>query len=84
MLPLKSMSATRQREMRELLASLERDFERLRDARHHDPHSILGRHEHAGREIVIVYLPGAAVDAHVRAEARAVPGEFTRRFAPVP
>ena len=49
--------------MRELLASLERDFERLRDARHHDPHSILGRHEHAGREYVIVYLPGAA---HVR------------------
>jgi 1,4-alpha-glucan branching enzyme len=63
MLPLKSMSATRQREMRELLASLERDFERLRDARHHDPHSILGRHEHAGREFVIVHLPGAA---HVR------------------
>jgi 1,4-alpha-glucan branching enzyme len=63
MLPLKSMSATRQREMRELLASLERDFERLRDARHHDPHSILGRHEHAGREMVIVYLPGAS---HVR------------------
>jgi 1,4-alpha-glucan branching enzyme len=60
MLPLKSMSATRQREMRELLASLERDFERLRDARHHDPHSILGRHEHAGRDLVIVYLPGAA------------------------
>ena len=49
--------------MRELLASLERDFERLRDARHHDPHSVLGRHEHAGREVVIVYLPGAA---HVR------------------
>jgi 1,4-alpha-glucan branching enzyme len=46
--------------MRELLASLERDFERLRDARHHDPHSILGRHEHAGRDLVIVYLPGAA------------------------
>ena len=57
MLPLKPMTATRQREMRELLASLERDFERIRDARHHDPHSILGRHEWVGQEVLIVYLP---------------------------
>ena len=57
MLPLKPMTATRQREMRELLASLERDFERIRDARHHDPHSILGRHQWAGQEVLVVYLP---------------------------
>ncbi len=63
MLPLLPMTATRQRETRELIASLERDFERLRDARHHDPHAILGRHDHAGREFVLVYLPGAS---HVR------------------
>ena len=49
--------------MRELIASLERDFERLRDARHHDPHAILGRHQRAGREMVVVFLPGAS---HVR------------------
>jgi len=64
MLPLKAMTATRQREMRELLASLERDFERIRDARHHDPHSVLGRHEWAGQEVLIVYLPATR---HVRA-----------------
>ncbi len=60
MLPLKTMSATARRELRELLASLERDFERIAGARHHDPHAILGRHEHAGLEVAIVYLPGAA------------------------
>jgi len=63
MLPLKSMTATRQREMRELLASLERDFERIRDARHHDPHSVLGRHDWVGQEVLIVYLPATR---HVR------------------
>ena len=64
MLPLKSMTATRQREMRELIARLERDFERLRDARHHDPHAILGRHRLAGEEMVVIFLPGA-VDVRI-------------------
>src|SRR4030095_2738224 len=73
MLPLKSMTATRQREMRELLASLERDFERIRDARHHDPHSVLGRHDWAGQEVLIVYLPSTH---HVRANR----GHELRRY----
>ena len=64
MLPLKSMTATRQREMRELIARLERDSERLRDARHHDPHAILGRHRLAGEEMVVIFLPGA-VDVRI-------------------
>jgi len=64
MLPFNLMTATRQREMRELLASLERDFERIREARHHDPHAVLGRHEWAGQEVLIVYLPATR---HVRA-----------------
>jgi len=54
------MTATARRDVRELLASLERDFERIADARHHDPHAILGRHDREGLEVVIVYLPGAA------------------------
>src|SRR5262249_47234124 len=63
-LPFNLMTATRQREMRELLASLERDFERIRDARHHDPHAVLGRHEWVGQEVLIVYLPATR---HIRA-----------------
>jgi len=56
------MTATA-RAFSELLKSLAGDFERIASARHHHPHAILGRHEHQGREVVIVYLPGAA---HVR------------------
>lgn len=63
MLPFEPMTATARRDVRELLAGLERDFERIADARHHDPHAVLGRHEHVGREIAIVYLPSAS---HVR------------------
>src|SRR4029450_5901507 len=73
MLPLKSMTATRQREMRELLASLERDFERIRDARHHDPHSVLGRHDWAGQEVLSVDLQSTH---HVRANR----GHELRRY----
>jgi 1,4-alpha-glucan branching enzyme len=57
MLPLKLMTATGRRELRELLASLERDLQRIADARHHDPHAILGRHLLGGTEYAIVYLP---------------------------
>lgn len=53
------MTANARRDLRELLASLEPDFERIAGARHHDPHAVLGRHEHAGAEYAVVYLPGA-------------------------
>jgi len=41
-------------------ASVTPDLERLIEARHHDPFSVLGRHHEHGEDIVRVFLPGAA------------------------
>ena len=33
------------------------DLQRIAEARHHDPHSVLGRHVHGGDAVVRVFLP---------------------------
>lgn len=56
MLPLSAMTATAS--SREL-EHLQRDLERIAEARHHDPHAVLGRHVREGRDSVLVFLPAA-------------------------
>ncbi len=41
-----------------LLAPLEDDLRRLAEARHHDPHAILGRHPLPGGTVFLALLPG--------------------------
>jgi len=60
MLPLKPMTATA---VSRALEHLESDLERIAQARHHDPHAILGRHTSGGEDVVVVFLPAAS---HVR------------------
>ena len=38
---------------------LQTEFDRIVQARHHDPFSVLGRHAANGRELIRAYLPGA-------------------------
>ena len=38
---------------------LQTEFDRLAQARHHDPFSVLGKHAADGQELVRAYLPGA-------------------------
>ncbi len=40
-------------------ASLPEALTALAEARHHDPHTVLGRHEHDGQVLVRAYLPSA-------------------------
>ncbi len=42
-----------------LLQSLAPDFARLADARHHDPHGVLGLHRHGADCAVLAHIPGA-------------------------
>jgi len=41
-------------------AELSADLQRLLEARHHDPFNLLGRHSYADRDLVRVFIPGAA------------------------
>jgi 1,4-alpha-glucan branching enzyme len=43
-----------------LIARLDGDLRRIREGRHHDPHGVLGPHEHAGALVVIVHMPTAS------------------------
>ena len=36
------------------------DIQRLLDARHHDPYTLLGKHAFADQELVRAFIPGAA------------------------
>jgi 1,4-alpha-glucan branching enzyme len=40
-------------------AHLHSDFERIVQARHHDPFAVLGRHPEDGKDLIRAYLPGA-------------------------
>ena len=39
--------------------SMDQDFERIAQARHHDPFSVLGRHRENGSDLIRAYLPRA-------------------------
>ncbi|MDH3871619.1 MAG: 1,4-alpha-glucan branching enzyme, partial [Gammaproteobacteria bacterium] len=39
---------------------LSADLQQLLEARHHDPFNLLGRHTYADRDLVRVFIPGAA------------------------
>jgi 1,4-alpha-glucan branching enzyme len=41
-------------------AGLSADIQRLIEARHHDPYSLLGKHNYANTDLVRAYIPGAA------------------------
>ena len=43
-----------------LIARLDGDLRLIRQGRHHDPHGVLGPHEHRGAFVVIVHLPTAS------------------------
>ncbi|MGB8326994.1 MAG: 1,4-alpha-glucan branching protein GlgB [Steroidobacteraceae bacterium] len=44
----------------ELLAPLQNDLRRIAEARHHDPHGVLGPHLHGATLLVLANVPGAS------------------------